>query len=423
MRFNLLQDWLSWLESCHPSEIELGLTRVGTVASTMGLDLSECKVVTVAGTNGKGSCVASLNTLLRSAGYRVGCFTSPHFLEYNERIVVNDKRATDQQISAAFDAIDQARADISLTYFEFGTLAAFYIFQQSELDVVILEVGLGGRLDAVNIIDADIAVVTSIDIDHEEWLGNDREVIGREKAGIFRAGRYAISAGYSPPQSLQQAAAECGAILLQAGDDFTFNADKGCWSGQNLSSQPIQLTALPAVQLPTESVSAAIQALHLLDLPIASVDYQVLAATALTGRFQQLRIAGKHVIMDVAHNPAAATHLAHQLLVNVCQGRTFALFAVMADKDIPGIICAIEPQIDSWYLADLPHTSRAMSASLLANEVVKHSSSQVSVCHNIQQALQQVLSLMTGQDRLVVFGSFFTVADVLAFNQQPSTIL
>jgi dihydrofolate synthase/folylpolyglutamate synthase len=417
MRFDTLQDWLQWLESCHPNEIDLGLDRVGNVAARMSLTLNQCKVVVVAGTNGKGSCVASLNALLRSAGYEVGCFTSPHFLHYNERVMINDQPVDDQRLIESFARIDDARDQIPLTYFEFGTLAAIDIFQRSELDVALLEVGLGGRLDAVNIIDADVAVVTSIDIDHQDWLGSDREKIAWEKAGIYRRGKPAISAGNNPPVSLAQVAKDCGAHLYQAGVDFqstqVHSQQLWSWSGLDAAAEPIQLTGLPKLSLPEESVVAALQALQLLGLPLDAVNYQHLSGVALPGRFQQLSAEGKSLILDVAHNPAAAKFLASRLRQQPCKGRSFALFAVMADKDIDGIIEALLSSFDAWFLADLKNSPRALPANDLAAKLHEGEIKMISVSKNIRQAYRRVLSLMGPDDRLVVFGSFITVAEVL----------
>lgn len=414
MRFDKLQDWLQWQESCHPNEIELGLERVGNVAKAMAVSLSDCQVITVAGTNGKGSCVATLNALLLSAGYRVGCYTSPHFLRYNERVMLNGFPVDDQTLMKSFQRIDDARAETALTYFEFGTLAALDIFERSALDVVVLEVGLGGRLDAVNIIDTDVAVVTSIDVDHQDWLGSDREQIGREKAGIFRVGKPAISAGLNPPASLRLAAQECGAEFYQAGQHFQYDDTR--WSGTNLSQQTVEYSDLPEPRLPRESVAAAIQAIQLLPLPVAGTDYAILNDIQLPGRFQQIDIKGKQVILDVAHNPAAASYLSRRLQSQVCRGQTFALMSVMNDKDLDGIVTALNATIDSWFIADQPNNNRAMLASEMAAELAQHNIESIDISKNIQQACQRVLSLMEKADRLVVFGSFFTVAEVLTLH-------
>lgn len=421
MRFDTLEKWLVWQESCHSSEIELGLERVGQVASIMGLTLDGSKVVTVAGTNGKGSTVAVLNALLRSAGYSVACFTSPHFLRYNERIRLDDNEVSDQLLIESFDRIDQARGNIPLTFFEFGTLAAIDICQRHNADVILLEVGLGGRLDAVNIIDADIAVITSIDIDHQDWLGSDREQIGREKAGVMRSGKPAISAGLKPPASLQEEADQVGAPLYQAGRDFFHQpageGDLWSWRGRSIGDQLIELPELHFPSLPAESVSAALQTLQLLGLPIDNVDYSCLTGVDLTGRFQCMVLDNKQLVLDVAHNPAAASYLAIRLQESRRCGRTIALVAVMADKDIEGIVEPLKDSFDAWYTVELEGVPRAMAATALAEKISAMTQVEVIVGNSMPVACTDALSAMKKDDRLVVFGSFFTVAELLKFGK------
>ncbi len=417
MQFDTLQDWLKWLESCHPSEIDLGLQRITQVAERMALSLAASKVITVAGTNGKGSCVATLNTLLLHAGYKVGCFTSPHFLRYNERVLVNGQEATDQQLIQSFQKIQAAQKGISLTYFEFGTLAAIDIFQQSALDFVILEVGLGGRLDAVNIIDADIAVVTSIALDHQDWLGSDLEQIGREKAGIFRANAIAISAGLSPPDSIAKIALDVGSRFYQAGEDFHFVEQSGAmtWRGQSGDGRVMELSNLPVPNLPRESVAAAIQAIALAGIAVDGMDLQAIASVTLPGRFQQLSIQGKSVILDVAHNPAAAAYLAEKLQQQTCSGVTYALIGIMADKDVTGVISSLQGAINSWYTVDLRQTPRAMAGDKVASIIKNLGSDDVTVSQSVSDVCRQLLTKMTTDDRLIICGSFFTVADAMQF--------
>ena len=261
MRFNNLQDWLQWIESCHPSEIELGLERMGQVYHRLNCNFSKTKVITIAGTNGKGSCVAVLEHLLNEYGYSVGCYTSPHFIRYNERVRVNRCEIDDESLVQSFENIDQLRGEIPLTYFEYGTLAALDIFSARQLDVVILEVGLGGRLDASNIVDADIAVVTNIDIDHVDWLGSDIEVIGKEKSGIFRPNKIAVCGDPSPPKSVEATALELGAVFYQRDRDFTVSSRPGTFditvTGKDGSSRLI--ADIPITDLPFDSVVAGIQ--------------------------------------------------------------------------------------------------------------------------------------------------------------------
>ena len=409
MRFTQLQDWLTWIESCHPNEIELGLKRVATVAKQLGCSFPKTQVVTVAGTNGKGSCVAALTSVLKAAGLKSGCYTSPHFIDYNERIQIDGDNIDDQSLVDSFDRIDQARGDVQLTYFEYGTLAALDILSRANLDVVVLEVGLGGRLDAVNIIDADIAIVTSIAIDHEDWLGSDVEVIGYEKAGIFRADKLALCGDPTPPSSVEAHALECGAQFIQRGRDFEITQDGAgiVWSASGRS------LSLPKLSLPLDSVAVAVQALELLDVGIPEEAYRSLIDVSLVGRFQQEKAEGKKIILDVAHNPAAASLLAANLTRDTCSGRTLVLAAVMADKDLSGLIGPLRDIVDAWFLADLKNNSRALSASQFANGLADMGIGMISVSKNVRQAYRRALSMMGPEDRLVVFGSFFTVAEVL----------
>jgi len=424
MRFDTLDEWLSWQESCHSSEIDLGLARVGAVAAAMGLSLDRTNVITVAGTNGKGSTVAVLNALLLSAGYSVGCFTSPHFLRYNERIQLDGIEVSDTLLIESFDRIDTARGDTPLTFFEFGTLAAIDLCQRHNPDVVVLEVGLGGRLDAVNIIDADIAVITSIDIDHQDWLGSDREQIGREKAGIIRSGKPVVSAGLNPPASIQEEADRLGAHLYQAGRDFIHQKVAGdrCWQwvGKAADGSKVELPVLRFPTLPEQSVSAALQVLQLLGLPIGNSHYSCLADVSLPGRFQQLVVDQKQVILDVAHNPAAAVYLAERLQTKSCAGRTFALVAIMADKDIDGMIDPLKDSFDGWYAVELEDVPRALAAEVLADKIAAHTNANVCVS-TMANACKAVLATMDKEDRLIVFGSFFTVTAMLEVARENAT--
>lgn len=416
MRFSTLQDWLSWIESCHPNEIELGLERVDRVAGDLELDFSAVQVITVAGTNGKGSCLAVLQHLLIQAGFSVGCFTSPHFIRYNERITLNGVEVDDAPLIESFARIDAVSHDTALTYFEYATLAALDIFSRAKLDVVLLEVGLGGRLDAVNIIDSDIAIVTSIALDHEDWLGTDLNGIGEEKAGIFRAEKPALCGDPNPPESIKAVAEKCGALLYRRGIEFditTTSLSEAVWVGQTAQHQPCTLTDLSLPSLPVDSVTVALQALALLPWDIPLTVYQHLPAISLTGRFERRYSEGREIILDVAHNPAAAKHLAKQLLARPITGRTYGLLAMMSDKDTEGVIAALASSFDAWFLADLNKVARAQSAKYLADQVAKQGINMISVSKNIRQAYRRVRSLMGPEDRLVVLGSFFTVSEVL----------
>jgi dihydrofolate synthase/folylpolyglutamate synthase len=415
MRYDSLHDWLQWLETCHPQEIDLGLERVNSVAQRLELSFAGVKVVTVAGTNGKGSCVALLSSLLTAAGYRTAAFTSPHLLNYNERIVITGEAVDDGEIVAAFDRIDRARQSISLTYFEFGTLAALDIFKRHELDVIILEVGLGGRLDAVNIIDADVAVISSIAIDHQDWLGDDREKIGWEKAGIIRRNKPLVCGDLDPPESIRRAVIEAGARLYQRDEHFrAIELPNKCWQwqGEGPDADPCLLDNLPQPVLSIDNAATALQAIELLGLPIDNSVYQELASITLPGRFEQQLYRGHQLILDVAHNPAAARNLANCLQQSAVSGRTFMLLAMMGDKDCAGLVSELESSVDAWYVADLKNFPRAMAASELARYIHRQTDWEPAIYPSPEEGLNAILEAMTELDRLVVAGSFLLVADV-----------
>ena len=422
MRFDNLQDWLSWIESCHPSEIELGLERMGQVFQNLNCQFPSTKIVTIAGTNGKGSCVAALEHLLLKHGLKVGCYTSPHFLRYNERVRINGSEVEDQNLIEAFALIDHARGDIPLTYFEYGTLAALVIFTQLAPDVVILEVGLGGRLDASNIVDADIGVVTNIDLDHQDWLGSDLEVIGREKSGIYRAGSIAICADPNPPASVAETALQLGAEFYQRDKDFKVALNKGAFDVTLLDVQnnPVQLRGLPYPVLPFDSVVAAMQVALFLGLPNSPSFYHSVAELGLKGRFQHKRYADHDVYLDVAHNPAAAEHLAAKLKSMPADGATYAVAAIMADKDIPSIVQPLVDSVAYWYLGGLEHNPRALKPADLANIIREQGCNHLEVKDTIAAAFDQAIQSMVQGDRLIVFGSFFTVAEVLDIIDTPT---
>lgn len=422
MRFETLDEWLVWLETCHPRAIDLGLERVARVLARLGPDLSAATVITVAGTNGKGSCVAALEALCMAAGRKVGCYTSPHLLRYNERIRIEGQPVADEQIVAAFDRVDGALAGETLTYFEFGTLAALELFQRAELDVVVLEVGLGGRLDAVNAVDADIAIVTPIALDHMEWLGDDREAIGVEKAGIFRTAKPAACVDADPPRGLCDHAEAIAAELALTGRDFDLQADDSgyYWRGVGRADSRRLPLAPGALRLPLPSVAAAFWAAEL--LAIDRQHWACVQDVALPGRFQAVPISGRTLVLDVAHNPQAAQYLAALLARRVSGGRRFALFAVMADKDIDAIIAPLRNSFDRWWVAGLPGVPRAISVAALAQRVGDSVDVPVLRIEDIETALDTVLPEMQPEDELVVFGSFFTVAAILRHTAVQSTI-
>jgi len=415
MRFTTLSEWLSWQEGLHPSEIELGLERVASVWQRLRPSQHNFTVITVGGTNGKGSTVALLESLYCAGGYRVGAYTSPHLLRYNERIRIDAVEIDDNALCHSFDRIDQARGETSLTYFEFGTLAALDLFVESGVDIVLLEVGLGGRLDAANIVDADVAVITSVGIDHTAWLGSDREVIGFEKAGIFRPERAAICGDPEPPQRLLEHAAEIGAPLQTIGNDFGYEligSDRWCWWSGSRRLEPLLLPALAGrFQLNNAAVAlAVVERLHSRH-PLNESDIaRGLNEVSLTGRFQRFPGAIER-LLDVAHNPHAARVLAQSLDQTSVRGRTIAVVAMLDDKDVEGVVAELHEVIDLWYVAGIDQP-RGLSAQALA---ARFAAIGIKVEPYATPALawQVAESVAAEGDRLVGFGSFLTVAKLL----------
>lgn len=408
-----LSDWLQKLEQLHPAPMALGLDRIGQVYARMALDFSQTTVITVAGTNGKGSVVMLLQNLLLSAGHRVGAYTSPHLQRYNERIRVNGQDVCDDAIVASFEQVEHHRDSVSLTYFEFGTLAALQHFAGQALDYLILEVGLGGRLDAVNIIEPQLTVVTSIALDHQVWLGDDREAIGREKAGIFRKGIPAVCGDAEPPASLLQYARELDAPVYCYGRDFSLarsEAHQLHWQGRALDGQLTELSCELATVLLDSNIATALQALALLPA-VGSPDYRVLAS-GVPGRQERINYEGIEIILDVSHNPAAAVALANYLSSLPRVERCCALFGVMADKDIAAMVAALKPSFDAWFLGDLNNNARAKPARDLAPMLHEQGIHMISVSKNMRQAFARAVSLLETGQRLVVFGSVFTVAEI-----------
>ncbi|SEQ20861.1 dihydrofolate synthase / folylpolyglutamate synthase [Ectothiorhodospira magna] len=419
-RHRTLEDWLAWQEQAHTRPIDLGLDRVAQVADGLQLRPAPMPVVIVGGTNGKGSTVAMLEAIYLAAGYRVGCYTSPHLIHYNERIRINGQPVADESICAAFEAIDQARGEISLSYFEFGTLAALWLFRREPVDVMVLEVGLGGRLDAVNILDADVAVVTAVGIDHQAFLGDDRESIGFEKAGIFRSGRVAVCGDADPPARLLDHAHSIGARLLLAGRDFApltgSRTDTWQYRGAGLVLEGLPSPALAGSVQYRNAASAITAVVSLRErLPVTQDALgQGLATARLPGRFQLLREAPA-VWVDVAHNPQGADSLALNLQGVPCRGRTLAVMGVMADKDVDGILHPLLEIIHGWYVAS-PAIDRALAASVLADRVAALTRQPVQSHESVDRACRAALAAAGPEDRVIVFGSFFTVAEVLSRN-------
>lgn len=398
-----LDDWLCLLESRHPREIELGLQRIRRVAEALGLGRPASQVVVVAGTNGKGSCVAALYQLLLSAGLRAAAYTSPHLLTFNERISINGQNVSDGELCEAFQRIESCRGDVSLTYFEFTTLAALLLMEVSSLDVAILEVGLGGRLDAVNIVDADVAVVTSIALDHQDWLGCDLNGIAREKLAVGRPGKPVILGDIPPSVEID---AHCPGTPLRYAVDFHLDADNGFRSAAG------NLAEIRWGTLPRTSIACALEAWQHLRLPPDVVfDATSLADLPVAGRFQIVAAAGNTLVLDVAHNPAAAVHLAANIRNSFGDISVTAVFAAMADKDIAGIIEPLKPLVKTWLLPELPGVKRAAAPAQILPWLSEPPTAAALLVDSVEEAL--TLATAVTDKVVLVCGSFFTVAPAL----------
>jgi len=419
LSFVQADDWLTWLEQQHPShEIDMGLERIRLVSKRLLCDAPIAKqIITVAGTNGKGSSVAFLTSILAQTGLSYASLTSPHFVRFNERIQFQGVPIDDASLCASFERVNRARYDSDaddgvatiLTYFEFNALLAFDLMQRADLDVAVLEIGLGGRLDAVNLIDADVAIVTSISLDHMDWLGDDVGFIGREKAGIYRTNKPAIVGALDCPSTVAQYAHEINAQCMQNGVDF--KVEGNTWS--NTSGLTIEL---PETPLPAMNMAAVVQAVSCLTFDINPADIIVgLDKARLIGRFQRLEWQGKHVILDVAHNPQAAKNMANTLAKEACEGKTIAVLAMLADKDYQQVIAELSSSFDYWILASSEGV-RGLSSSELANQMAKNdiAAHYVATCDTPVQAFNQAILMASKKDRIIVFGSFVTVGAVLA---------
>lgn len=423
MRFSSLQEWLDWQEGLHPAAIELGLERVTKVFNRLHPTLPSIPVISVAGTNGKGSSVALLESIYQNAGYKTGAYTSPHLLRYNERIHLSGEEVSDETICEAFERIDQARLtslqhddneEISLTYFEFGTLAALDIFYRKEPDVIILEVGLGGRLDVVNIIDADVALITSIGIDHVAWLGNDRETIAKEKAGIMRKGRPVVYSSPDMPKSITETANKIGAILYQRDVDFTWKKGMG-YAAWDWNSEKQHRTALPHSNLRGEhqldNAAGVLMVIELLADRLAVNQKEIkdgLLSVTAPGRFE-CQFGDPMHILDVAHNEASMARLSELLNLQVCGGNNVAVLGMLEDKAHADALAVMLPEITHWYIADLD-VPRGAKAEQLAN-VLKglDRNTKISCFTHVEQAIKAADEAANSGDRVIIFGSFHTV--------------
>ncbi|MEH6470582.1 MAG: bifunctional tetrahydrofolate synthase/dihydrofolate synthase [Halopseudomonas sp.] len=414
-----LSQWLSFIEAAHPAEIELGLERSRLVADALQLRQGwNCPIVTLAGTNGKGSTQAYISQIMAEHGYQVASYSSPHLLRYNERVCLNGVPTSDEQLCDAFAAVEQARhqLDVTLTYFEFGTLAALWLFQQWQPDLVLLEVGLGGRLDSVNIIDPDISVITTVALDHQGWLGNDRESVGFEKAGILREGVPFVYGELDMPACVLAHAQSLNCPLYHWGDDFGPKGESEGWSwfGVSAQGQSLDYGQLPLPELPFENAATALQTISLLPMNVNETAIRVgLKRAMLAGRRQRLPLDGRELLLDVAHNPHAAAYLVRRL--SPIAGKTWCVLGMLQDKDCSQTITALAPAVDEWLLADLS-VPRGCHADQLLSELP---SGQQALCyHSPWVACQAALEKSQPGDRILIVGSFFTVADILQSLQE-----
>ncbi|AXK72493.1 bifunctional tetrahydrofolate synthase/dihydrofolate synthase [Lysobacter sp. TY2-98] len=410
-----LDHWLARLEQQHPRSVDLGLDRIRAVHARLGLTKPAPVVITVGGTNGKGSTVAFIEAIARAQGLRVGAYTSPHLLRYNERIRIDGQDAGDAAIVEAFEAIEAARGETTLTYFEVGTLAALWLFERANLDLAILEVGLGGRLDATNLVDADVAVITTVDIDHTDWLGPDIESIGFEKAGIARAWTPLILGDDDPPSSVLRHAYAIGATALRIGCDFFFDPqhDADTWRWRAVGEQ--YDLPRPALAAPSQLRNAAVAIAALRSSPLdidARAIAEGVAGARITARLQRIERGGVDYVVDVAHNPQAARELATWLARTPVRGRTIALFAALGDKDVAGVVGAVAASVDIWHVAGLPgHGPRALEVDAFADRLAGTAASVATRWPDVARAIAGI-DAQAG-DRVLIFGSFHTAADAL----------
>lgn len=409
MKFSTVCSWLEYIGSVHSTEIDLGLDRITLVAKKLGVLSFSCPVITVAGTNGKGSVVAGLDAIYQAQGYKTACFTSPHLFVHNEKARVCGVSADDAAWVQAFDKIESTRAEVSLTPFEYHTLAALLIFKKEKPDVLLMEVGLGGRLDAVNVLDADLSVVTSIGIDHVAWLGNTREAIGKEKAGVFRKDRPAVCGDATPPESLIHYAKEVGAQLYVQGKDFHYKEHGTTW---DWSFDERKYVELAKNNLLTQNMSTVLTVVTLMQEKLTVSEENIrsgLANISLPGR-QQVIPGDVTKVIDVAHNPAAISELTKKLQLLANGGKTLAVFSMLNDKDIAESVNLLKDQIDQWFVAELD-CDRATPKERLASIFADLNLTNVTFCESIGKAGESAAACAKPSDVLVVCGSFNTVAE------------
>jgi dihydrofolate synthase/folylpolyglutamate synthase len=421
-----LPAWLKRIQALHPHEIELGLHRVREVAARLGLSRPAPLVITVAGTNGKGSTVAMLASVLSAAGYRIGTYTSPHILRYNERVSIAQETVSDEALCAGFAKIDAARGDISITYFEYSTLVGLLLLEEAGLDVAILEIGLGGRLDAVNMVDPDLSIITSIGLDHQDWLGDTRELIAIEKAGIFRSGVPAICGDLEPPQSLRDEAVRIGAAIVYQGQDYGFEElpQSWRWWHKDAAGQTLQYEDLPLPGLDLLNAATVVEALQHLPVQVSPAALEEgLRHPKIQGRYQALEDVqhGLRLRVDVAHNPHAANLLAEKLhkarSKGEIKGKIRAILAMMSDKDHAGFYTALESEVDIWYIAAFSEP-RCLNAGQL-HEILRNNGATTSgPFTSIAAAYARVCADASADDLILATGSFVTVADTMSLVAQ-----
>lgn len=410
--FNSLSAWLTHLESLHPKDIELGLDRVKLVFNQLNLDFSASKIVLLAGTNGKGTSCHLLQQILTQHGYQVGCYNSPHIHDYRERVTLDNKWFSEQQHCDVFAQIEAARGDTPLTYFEFGTLAAITMLAQAKPDFILLEVGLGGRLDATNIVEPDLSIITTIDIDHKDWLGDTRELIAKEKAGICRPHGKTICGDFHPPVSLQQIAQSLALDISWQLIDFNFTVveDKWHWHSKTLS-----FDNLPKPNMPLQNASTVLAALEKLEI---TIDEQKLVSCLsnyqLAGRWQKIH-SQPDLFLDVAHNPESVKYLKKQLENTVTGRKKVAVLGMLKDKDIFASLELISPMFDSWFLADInqPRGAQAETLKSVLVDNLKVDAGKIQCFSSITQAKSAAIAESSSDDLVVAFGSFWVVTDLL----------
>lgn len=409
-----LQNWLDYQLELYTQEIELGLERVKKVAAKLGILNPNFKIITIGGTNGKGSTVTLTESILRQSGFKTGAFTSPHLLRYTERIKINHQEITESELIEHFELIEKIKGDVKVTYFEFACLSAMLSFIRHKVDVAILEVGLGGRLDATNIWDADVSVVTSVDVDHQKWLGDTKEEISREKAGIFKKDKLAIVGDKNPSKSLIEQAYKVRAILKIHGVDFRIDKKVNGWD-LHFDEKKLTNLAWPGLAGDFQLSNAACAI-----LAVASLNFDIhqpqincgLQKAKIVGRLQRLEYLNRNWLLDVAHNPHSAKVLAKHLAKNKPSGKTFALFAMLEDKNIEQVIKIMQVQIDTWYVLNL-EIDRAVPGNKIHSLLAEMAQEDTRVYNKVEEAVKTIIEDSTVDDRIIVFGSFYTVAEVL----------